>query len=290
MRAESSGMRLQAAMEYLVTYSWAILIIAVALALLYSFGVFNLTFFSPRAAPGACSVYRPQGPGSTYLIAYAGDCNGELPQYVASFKNKNNYMQVPSFSNHIAGLQMSMGLWAYTASSATQGFGGISNGVDAAFYVASTPNLNCGFESSTRTPVIAVSQAPVPIGKWHYFVITYNGGTLSCYMDGALVASNGATGYITNTLASLSVGYLDGSVGQYVQFYNTSLSANDVQALFTQGIGAAPLDLQNLVGWWPLNGNLKDYSGNGYNGGFAGNPTVTGLSYVTNWQTGYTVP
>ena len=38
-------MRLQSAMEYLATYSWAILIIAVALAALYFLGVFNPASF-----------------------------------------------------------------------------------------------------------------------------------------------------------------------------------------------------------------------------------------------------
>ncbi|MGC9010605.1 MAG: hypothetical protein ACP5JN_00435 [Candidatus Micrarchaeia archaeon] len=33
-----------------------------------------------------------------------------------------------------------------------------------------------------------------------------------------------------------------------------------------EGIGGAPIDLQHLVAWWPLNGNANDYSGNGNNG------------------------
>jgi hypothetical protein len=38
-----------------------------------------------------------------------------------------------------------------------------------------------------------------------------------------------------------------------------------VQTLYSEGIGGAPLPkpiLNNLVAWWPLNGNLNDYSGN----------------------------
>ncbi|MEM4067662.1 MAG: hypothetical protein QXV17_12475 [Candidatus Micrarchaeaceae archaeon] len=69
-----------------------------------------------------------------------------------------------------------------------------------------------------------------------------------------------------------------------VQIYNTSLSANEIQYLYTEGIGGAPIDLQNLVAWWPLNGNANDYSGNGNNG------QATGVTYVSNWYSGYTPP
>ena len=51
-----------------------------------------------------------------------------------------------------------------------------------------------------------------------------------------------------------------------VQIYNASLSANQVQALYLEGMGGAPMKLQNLMGWWPLNGNSGDYSGNNNNG------------------------
>jgi len=69
-----------------------------------------------------------------------------------------------------------------------------------------------------------------------------------------------------------------------LQIYNTSLSANDIQALYLEGIGGAPIDLQNLVGWWPLNGNANDYSGNGNNG------APTNVIFVSNWWSGYTPP
>ena len=46
----------------------------------------------------------------------------------------------------------------------------------------------------------------------------------------------------------------------------------------------APVDLQNLVGWWPLNGNANDYSGNQNNGG------ATNVIYTTSWTNGYTAP
>ena len=57
----------QSAMEYLATYGWAILIIALVLAALFELGVFNSTTFAPRAAAGSCFVSRPYGPNTTNL-------------------------------------------------------------------------------------------------------------------------------------------------------------------------------------------------------------------------------
>ncbi|MEM3460139.1 MAG: LamG-like jellyroll fold domain-containing protein, partial [Candidatus Micrarchaeaceae archaeon] len=69
-----------------------------------------------------------------------------------------------------------------------------------------------------------------------------------------------------------------------VQLYNTSLSQAEITALYQEGIGGAPIDLQNLVGWWPLNGNANDYSGNGNNG------VPSNVTFVSNWYSGYTPP
>jgi hypothetical protein len=43
-----------------------------------------------------------------------------------------------------------------------------------------------------------------------------------------------------------------------------------VLAMYARGIGGVPVDLQHLVGWWPLNGNANDYSGNNNNGASTG--------------------
>ncbi|MGC8648572.1 MAG: hypothetical protein ACP5SJ_03745, partial [Candidatus Micrarchaeia archaeon] len=64
----------------------------------------------------------------------------------------------------------------------------------------------------------------------------------------------------------------------------TSLPTSEIQALYQEGIGGAPIDLQNLVGWWPLNGNANDYSGNGNNG------APTNVIFTSGWYSGYTPP
>ena len=92
-RAFHQRFALQSAMEYLMTYGWAILIIAVVLAALFELGVFNPMTFAPKAPPGSCQVVRPEGVGTTNFISLSGECNGELPQYVAQFNGGNSYIQ-----------------------------------------------------------------------------------------------------------------------------------------------------------------------------------------------------
>ena len=48
-KTRKQGLKAQSAMEYLMTYGWAILIIAVVLAALFEFGVFNGSNLSPQA-------------------------------------------------------------------------------------------------------------------------------------------------------------------------------------------------------------------------------------------------
>ncbi|MCL5680348.1 MAG: hypothetical protein M1465_03355 [Candidatus Marsarchaeota archaeon] len=87
----------QSAMEYLMTYGWAILIIAIVLAALYSLGVFNPQFFAPKASSGACSVSRPDGPRTTNFISISGVCNGELPKFV-SYSTGSRLSLITNFS------------------------------------------------------------------------------------------------------------------------------------------------------------------------------------------------
>ena len=81
-----------------------------------------------------------------------------------------------------------------------------------------------------------------------------------------------------------------------VQLYNAALSATQVSSLYQEGIAGIPLTA-NLVGWWPLNGNANDYSGNGNSGVpvngviypyFSGTYNAPGLSSIATtaneWQ------
>ena len=56
--AKIKAERAQSAMEYLMTYGWAILIIAVVLGVLFQIGVFSGANLTPKAHAGACQVFR----------------------------------------------------------------------------------------------------------------------------------------------------------------------------------------------------------------------------------------
>jgi hypothetical protein len=57
---------------------------------------------------------------------------------------------------------------------------------------------------------------------------------------------------------------LNGSVSN-LQIYNGILTANQVLNNYNKGLAGTPANL-SLLGWWPLNGNPNDYSGNNNQG------------------------
>lgn len=57
-------MKAQSAMEYLITYGWAILLLGIAIAALYALGIFNVNNF----APGVCSFPADFGCLNSYLL------------------------------------------------------------------------------------------------------------------------------------------------------------------------------------------------------------------------------
>ena len=121
---------------------------------------------------------------------------------------------------------------------------------------------------------------------------TYNGATWMAYVDNAAgVPVNVGTDTVLG--GTLYVGsFFNGQQSIYnfnglisnVQIYNISLSSSQVESLYQEGIGGAPIDPLYLQGWWPLNGNTNDYSGNGNNG------VPTNVLYTSSWTSGYSQP
>jgi hypothetical protein len=291
-------MKLQSAMEYLLTYGWAILIIAIALVALFYLGVFNPYYFTAKTAPGSCNIYRPQGPGTTQGISLSGVCTGEIPQYTALFNGASSQISLAQIYQEAGTNSISYAVW-FDALSLPDAwpmvFGDAGSGPRNGYELL-IPGPGSGFSGTLDASrwaggaqTVTTSLSTISLNTWHFAVVTYDGSTLRLYLDGVLQGSIPVSSSITvnSNMYVGSEGWAT-SYGNYeisnLQVYSSALSANSVKALYIEGIGGPPIDLQHIVGWWPLNGDTKDYSGNGNNG------VANSLSFSSAWWNGYTTP
>ncbi len=296
--------RLQSAMEYLMTYGWAILVIAVVLGVLYSLGIFSPSNFAPKAQPGSCQVFRPNGPETTFNLNLEGTCSEELPEYAGFFNGQTSYLTIPDFSSinpDSSSNSKSIIFWIYLT-------GYPSNDVDNNFILFTPSNngpaLRVAYvlESSgvvydsngcngewTQTG----TRSSLQLNKWIQVAVVRQNSTISIYYN---ATSQSIYGNPMGNICSGSSSYFIGkpevngapSWPPYyisnIQIYDSPMSQNDVTALYQEGIGGSPIHLQNLTAWWPLNGDVNDYSGNNNNG------VPTSVRFTGTWQNGYTSP
>ncbi len=288
-------MKSQAAMEYLTTYGWAILIIAIVLVVLFSLNLFNPYTFAPKAQPGSCSVQRQSVAGLS-RYALVGPCKNEIPQYVTQFNGKG-YINVGYSPTLNLPQSMTITAWVYqTAACASHCGVVVQRTLSAAMEYGldfNSPRLRFNYYTGTSWFDYAATTTSV-LDRWTFVAVTRNIGTsnsITYYESGSQVALDNSSIYASGTYASNVIfgadlgfpGFFDGYISN-IQIYNTSLSSNGIRALYQEGIGGTPIDIQHLAGWWPLNGNANDYSGNGNSG------NAVNVTYTSNWENGYTIP
>lgn len=119
--------------------------------------------------------------------------------------------------------------------------------------------------------------------KWTLITATYDGTTMSMYVNGVLVKQQAYASPIYTGADNLYIGSINttsnfsGTIDD-ARIYNRALSAAEIQRLYQQGTGSHmgsslnPGTLgQGLVGWWTFDGNnmirnVADSSGTGNNG------------------------
>ncbi len=299
----------QSATEFLTTYGWSILIIASVIVILYSTGAFSNSQL--RANPGMCRVARPYGLYTESESNLVGICTGELPETVASF-NPNigsctgngagscsypSYIELMPFERGVLQNSFTITAWIYwygpdnthcqgifdSLPSPSSGFGlfgyGGNNGACGTLWInGSYVKWPGSFNNFSEN-------------SWQFIVAEYN------YSTGIATVYNNTNVFSTGNQGSRTIGASNAStIGAVVwpsgkiypfnglianvQLYNTSLSVKDMDALYKEGVGGQPVDINNLLGWWPLNTNAYDYSGN-YNNGTVYNVSFPG-SYPNN--------
>ena len=112
------------------------------------------------------------------------------------------------------------------------------------------------------------------LGVWNMETVVINGQSATLYVN-----TTANAGSLPNEPANLQSGPdgigaagTNGAFGKFngsisdVQVYNTALSRSQINKLYSEGLGGAPISNAGLVGWWTLDGNANDYSGNNNNG------------------------
>lgn len=289
--------KVQSAMEYLMTYGWAILIIAVVLGALFGLGFFNSANLAPKVGPGACQVYRPNGPGTTSFINLEGTCNNELPQYAAQFSPTLSSNVISTSTTSIAttaGQINTVTFWMDARSVGTPGGAPFAMGPGTSNAIAFGATYFGLVDGACGVTATASSFQ----NQWVFVAAVIDNGQAATgndllYINGVSQTKSGTCTGASSASPTIFIGNAGNGGGAgstfngmiaNVQLYNYSLPANDVVALYDTGIGGVPLAINNIAGWWQLNGNANDYSGNLNNG------VPTSVVYTSSWTAGYTAP
>ena len=248
MNARIGSKKGQSVVEYLSSYVWALLIMAIALIVLYSFGFF--TPQQPTQKSGACEVLRPHGPNSTDFLSLVGLCSTLSYQYVAVFRQDNNgFISITPPKRSFN--QFSLSLWFKSDNTGTtpQNVAYVS-GPSGGIWIYWSPNL------------------PATASTWNFAILTgdYQTGVYNLYVNNALVSTGSAGDTPANSInigGAIPDQGLSGFSGKIsnVQLYNATLTQTQMQRMFAAGSGGLPPVLKSLVGWWQLNGDVNDYSG-----------------------------
>jgi alpha-L-rhamnosidase len=98
-------------------------------------------------------------------------------------------------------------------------------------------------------------------GNWHFIAATYDGSSMALYFDGKKISGRHVTGPIdTDGSQPAFIGSWEGRAEFFpggiddVRIYNRALSAQEIQSMAGKRTGGDP----SLVGWWPLDGDLKN--------------------------------
>ncbi len=273
-----------------MTYGWAILIIAVVLAVLFQLGVFSGGNLTPGATAGSCQVQKTAAGSSL-----AGECQGQLPEYVGQFNGQNGY--VSATQSIPAKSSLTVTAWIYLTSVPGNNAGIVGlKPAGTCGAISIFPNGNCHIQVCLDTDAgngyANDGTVCIAANTW-YFVVGITNQTqhqFGLYINGA---SQFTTAPFTgNTIAATQIyigqfpaqgAFFPGNLAN-IQVYNTTLSSSEILALYQEGIGGAPIRPQNLVAWYPLNGNENDYSGNNNNG------QISGASFSSSWQSSYKAP
>ena len=174
------------------------------------------------------------------------------------------------------------GYWGISGNYWENAVSGVSNSCGGAYYFfieagGNPPTESWSITNSAGNTFRDFPGVTVLPNQWQQFVGVYNGTDLVVYMNGVQIGNPvPATGPLEPSSALTISGNnpvtssggcnpISGNLAD-VQVYNTALSSSQIQELYSSGLSGGPVSKTNIVAWYPLAGNVKDYSGNNNNG------------------------
>jgi len=222
-----------------------------------------------------------------------------LNRVVAYFNGGYSYVNVPTNSIVQPTSSITLVVWARTTGSGINAPRAIMiddavNYIDMCYQGATLGSLEVG---GSQQLITGLGSCPSP-GKWNQYVLTYDGANGRLYVNGVLTGNALMSGSLTYPGCGIYIGsycpdgYTFNGLMADAQIYGNALTQSQVQQLYLNGMESPPVSNANLLGWWPLNGNANDLSGNGQNGipnnmvtaqliNYAGDP-LSGGAFYTN--------
>ncbi len=191
---------------------------------------------------------------------------------VAQFNGASSYISIPD-SSALDPSSITVSVWVNIGASTGGCPGIVAKGGNSQYQIYQTSGTGVDPFVYTTAGLWDGFSTPGTLNTWAQYVFTYNSasGQMIPYYDGQAGSIATTSGGIASTSNPLYIGYMSGC-GYFqgdianLQIYSSALSANAIKSSYQEGITGAPVTIQNLAGWWPLNGNSNDYSGNGNNG------------------------
>jgi len=120
-------------------------------------------------------------------------------------------------------------------------------------------------------PDVGTSGMPtISYNKWTFIAVSFNGISYNFNENGTFWYNTSNRGFVSEpplfiaSQGGCNGGTYEGEISN-VQIYNTALTGYQVDQLYRESITGVPLYTQNLVMWYPLTMNSKDYASN-FNG------------------------
>jgi hypothetical protein len=238
--------------------------------------IFNSSAYSKYEAPNLQNVQFAYQNG-TIVPSWLGSGN------IANF-NGNSYTLLPkAYPNKLS--SYTINIWADPSTSSFGSIIATGDGVCGLGTISGNP-ITISAWNNQYYPIQQIywqgvtTNVSLAVGSWSMVTLTLSGGgngtgNMKIYLNGkpqdsVEMQEINYTGSTTETIGGTYncnniIGSFMGNLANY-QFYNNTISASQIQQIYSKGMGGAPIYGPNLVGWWPLDATVNDTSGNGNNG------------------------